>query len=139
MSNFEAFMIENTTEEIEYVVSNRFKDKAGKVIPFKLKCINSKENNDIRKDCYTKVAIPGKRGQYTKEFDVAKYTTNLILACVVSPNLNDKDLQDYYNVMGAEAVLGKMLKPSEYDDLAAKVQEINGYNSLEEDIEEAKN
>ncbi len=138
MSNFEAFMIENKNEEIEYVVSDRFKNPDGRVIPFKLRTITSKENNDIRKDCYTKVQVPGRRGQYTREFDSTKYIREITLACVTFPNLNDKQLQDFYKVMGASELLEIMLTPGEYDNLSAKVQEINGYN-LEEKVEEAKN
>lgn len=138
MYEFEAFMIENNNEEVEYTVSNRFKGKDGKVVPFKLKNITSKENNEIRKGCYTKVQIPGRKGQYTKELDTEKYMCEMVLACVVYPNLNDENLQDHYHVMGAKELLEKMLTPGEYDNLSRKVQEINGYN-LEESIEEAKN
>lgn len=138
MSNFEAFMIENNKNEIEYVVSNRFVDKDKNPIPFKLKPISSKENNNIRKGCYTKVPIPGKKNQFTREFDTNKYITELAIACVTYPNLNDKELQDFYKVMSASDLLGAMLTPAEFDDLSEKLQELNGYN-LEERVEEAKN
>lgn len=138
MSGLEAFMIEKKNEEIEYIVSKRFIDKNGEIIPFKLKPITSKENNNIRKNCYTKTPIPGKRNQFTREFDTAKYIMELALACVTFPNLNDKDLQDYYKVMGASDLLGAMLTPAEFDDLSEKLQELHGYN-LEEKVEEAKN
>ena len=60
--------------------------------------------------------------------------------CVVYPNLHDKDLQDFYHVMGIEDLLKEhLLKvPGEYDDFTAKLQEINGYD-IEEAVEEAKN
>jgi len=138
MSNFEAFMIENNEKEIEFVVSNRFKGADGKPVPFKLKPINSKENNDIRKACYKKIPVPGKRGQYTNDFDTPKYLMELALACVTYPNLNDEQLQNHYHVMGAGELLGVMLTPGEFDDLTEKLQEINGYN-IEEKVEEAKN
>ena len=138
MSDFEAFMIENKNEEIEYIASTRFIDKNGKVMPFKLKSISSKENNNIRKGCYTKTPIPGKKNQFTRDFDTNKYITELAVTCITYPNLNNKELQDYYNVMSAEDLLGAMLTPAEYDDLSEKLQEINGYN-LEDKVEEAKN
>lgn len=136
--NFEAFMIENQNEDIEFIVSERFKGTDGKVVPFKLKSITSKENNDIRKECYIKAPIMGKKGQYTKDFDSSKYLNKLALACITYPNLNDAKLQDFYKVMGAEALLGAMLTPGEFDNLTEKLQEINGYD-LEKAIEEAKN
>lgn len=138
MSNFEAFMIEKGNEEIEYVVSKRFLDGEGKPVPFKLKPITSKENNNIRKGCYIKIPIPGKRNQFTRDFDTSKYVMELALACITFPNLNDEKLQNYYKVMGASELLGAMLTPAEFDDLSEKLQELNGYN-LEEKVEEAKN
>lgn len=138
MSNFEAFMIENKKDEIEYIVSSRFVNEDKSPIPFKLKPISSKENNNIRKGCYIKVAIPGKKNQFTREFDTNKYITELAIACVTYPNLNDKELQDFYKVMSASDLLGVMLTPAEFDNLSEKLQELNGYN-LEEKVEEAKN
>ena len=41
--------------------------------------------------------------------------------------------------MGAEALLKRMLSPGEYADYVLKVQEINGFQTLQEDIDEAKN
>lgn len=64
----------------------------------------------------------------------------VVTKCVVYPNLNDKELQDSYGVMGAESLVKTMLKPGEYIDLINKVQEVNGYNVTQEDlVEEAKN
>ena len=134
--NLEAFMIEEKEEVIEYVASSRFKDKEGNPIPWKLKAITAKENDEIRKQCYKQIQVPGKRSQYKQDFDTSKY---LELKCIVEPNLNDAKLQDFYHVMKAEDLLKEhLLKPAEYDNLVSKLQEINGYD-LEEAVEEAKN
>ena len=137
--NLEAFMIEEKEEVIDYIASRRFKDKEGKPIPWKLKTITAKENDELRKQCYKQIQVPGKRGQYRQDFDSSKYLELLAVKCIVEPNLNDAKLQDFYNVMKAGDLLKEhLLKPAEYDDLVTKLQEINGYD-LDEAVEEAKN
>ena len=137
--NLEAFMIEEKEEIIEYVASQRFKDKEGKPIAWKLRTITAKENDEIRKECYKQIQVPGKRGQFRQEFDSSKYLEILATKCVVEPDLNSVQLQDFYHVMkSADLLKEHLLKPAEYDNLIAKIQEINGYN-LEEAVEEAKN
>ena len=133
--SFKEFMIEEAEQElVEYVASKRFKDAEGNPIKWKIRPLTTKENDAI------KTQVPGKRGQYTKDFDSAKYLLMVAEKCVVYPNLHDKDLQDFYHVMGIEDLLKEhLLKvPGEYDDFTAKLQEINGYD-IEEAVEEAKN
>ena len=73
------------------------------------------------------------------EFDSSKYLELLADKCIVYPDLHDAKLQDFYKEMNPIKLLkGHLLKPGEYDDLMAKIQEINGY-SIEEAVEEAKN
>lgn len=137
--NLEAFMIEEKEEIVEYVASTRFKDSEGNPIPWKLRSITAKENDELRKQCYKQVQITGKRNQYKQEFDTPKYFEMLAVKCVVEPNLNSVELQDFYHVMTpADLLKEHLLKPAEYDDLVAKLQEINGYN-IQEAVEEAKN
>jgi hypothetical protein len=64
----------------------------------------------------------------------------MCVACTVYPDLNNVELQESYGVMGAEALLKKMLLPGEYTDYKAKVMEVNGYDmSMEELVDDAKN
>lgn len=137
--NLEAFMIEEKEEVIDYIASTRFKDKEGKPIAWKLRTITAKENDEIRKQCYKQVQVAGKRGQYRQDFDTQKYLELLAVKCILEPNLNAVELQDYYHVMSpADLLKEHLLKPAEYDNLISKIQEINGY-SLEDAVEEAKN
>lgn len=137
--NLEAFMLEEKEEVIEYIASTRFKDKEGKPIVWKLRTITAKENDEIRKQCYKQIQVTGKRGQYRQEFDTQKYLELIAVKCILEPNLNSVELQDYYHVMSpADLLKEHLLKPAEYDNLISKIQEINGY-SLEDAVEEAKN
>ena len=135
--NLEAFMIEEENKEIEYVASKRFIDSDNKPIPWRLRAITAQENQELRKVCYHNIPTL-KKGQYTKDFDTVKYLGLLAERCVVFPNLLDAKLQDFYHVKTASELLGRLLNPGEYDDLTAKLQEVNGYD-LEGEVNEAKN
>ncbi|SDF62055.1 phage tail assembly chaperone [Sporomusa acidovorans] len=141
MSNLSAFLAQNVVREenVKYVASKRFVDE-GKPVDWELQSVTSEEDEQIRKSCTHKVPIPGKYGQFTRETDYEKYLGLLAAKCIVYPNLNAAELQDSYGVMGADAVLKKMLKPGEYQDLLKKIQEINGFDiDMNALVEEAKN
>lgn len=142
MNNLSAFLSQNAikVENIKYIASKRFLDEEGNPIAWELKNITSLEDEAIRKSCIKKIPISGKRGQFTQEFDANGYIAKLISACVIYPNLKDAELQNSYGVMGEVELLNRMLIPGELNNLAAKVQEINGLNdTMDELVEEAKN
>lgn len=141
MSEFKMFMVgTGVDEEVDYVASKRMVDENGEPVAWKLKAIDSDMDEKLRKECTKKVAVNGKKNQYVPETDTDKYLAKLCVACVVYPNLNDVELQDFYGVKSAEALLKKMLKPAEYTNLKVRVNEILGYDmSMEDEVEEAKN
>ena len=64
----------------------------------------------------------------------------LATECIVYPDLRNAELQNSYQVMGAGALLKKMLKPGELQDLYVKIQEVNGFDeTFEEKVDRAKN
>lgn len=74
------------------------------------------------------------------ELDISEYLARVAVRCTLYPDLHNEELQQSYGVMGAQALLRMMLKPGEYTDYTAKVQEANGFDvSFEEKVEEAKN
>ena len=84
--------------------------------------------------------VQGKKGMFVPETDYSLYVGKLAAACTVYPDLNNKELQDSYHVMGSDTLLKKMLNPGEYNDYLAKVQEVNGFDIDMNDLaEEAKN
>lgn len=142
MGNLSAFLAQNAikVDNIKHVVSKRFVDEKGNPVPWEIQCITSSEDEAIRKACTRKVQVPGKKGQFTQQTDFDLYLGKLAAKCTVFPNLDDKELQDSYGVMGSDALLKVMLKPGEYTDYLAKIQEINGFDvTFEEAVDEAKN
>lgn len=138
MSSLQAFFAQNVKSDIveEFVVSERFKDENGKPIPWKIRALTEAENVEIRKSATKHVKV---RGQYIPQLDPEEYISKLIAASVVFPNLKDAELQKSYGVIGAEELLRKMLLPGEYGKLAQKVQEINGFEDIQELVDEVKN
>ena len=140
MSQFQAFFAQNVkSEEIEeFPVSERFKDKEGKVIKWKLRTLTESENEEIRKSATKQKKI--KKNFYIPEVDQTEYMAKLAVASVVFPDLKDAELQKSYGVLGAESLLRKMLLAGEYGTLIEKVQDMNGFDKDIEDIkEEVKN
>lgn len=143
MSNFSQFMKQNKVkkENVEYVATKSLIDQNGEPLIWTLKPLTTKENDAIRDDCTKEVPIPGKSNVFRQKLNTSKYIAKMICASVVEPNLNDKELQDSYGVMGTEELLKEMVDdPGEYADLALFIQEFNGFTAnMDEKVEEAKN
>lgn len=142
MGNLSCFLAQNAlkVENVFCVVSKRFLDGEGKPAKWEICCITPDEDEVLKKECTKRIPVAGKKGAFLPETDYNAYVCKLAARCTVFPNLNDKELQDSYHVMGAEDLLKKMLTPGEYNEYLAKVQEVNGFDtSMDELVEEAKN
>lgn len=107
---------------------------------WEIKAISSTEDEALRKACTKRVPVPGKKNQFQRELDADAYLGKLAVACTVFPNLNDKELQDSYKVMGGDALLKAMLTPGEYADYLTKIQEVCGFDeTLQDEVDEVKN
>lgn len=140
MSTLSAFFAQNVEAEVtqELPVSNRFKDEKGNPILWKLRSMTESENEQCRKAATKQVK--GKGGVVTPDIDFNEYTAKLIVASVEFPDLKNAELQQSYGVMGAEALLRKMLLPGEYTNLLQNVQALNGFDKSEQDlVDEVKN
>lgn len=128
---------ENTT----YAATKTLCDEKGNPLLWTIKHLSTKENDDIRDSCMREVQVPGKPNLFRPKLDTSKYIAKMICACVVEPNLYDKELQDSYGVMTPEDLVKEMIDdPGEYQDFASFIQDFNGFNTtLEEKVEEAKN
>lgn len=142
MKNLSAFLSQNAkkVENVTFVASQRFTDpETGEGMPWEICCITAAENQAIRKSCIRTVAVPGKKGQFTQEFDANAYLAKVSVRCTVFPNLNDAELQQSYGVMGAEQLITTMLTPVEFEDYSTKVLQVNGFQTGDEMVNDAKN
>lgn len=141
MSNLKLFMKENKVkrENVEYAVTQSLRDEDGQPLKWVIRNISTREDEILRDECTVEVMVKGKN-VYRPKLDANKYITKLICASVVEPNLNDKTLQDAYGVLCAEDLLKEMVdNPVEYSELAAFVQNNNGFVSLKDKVDYAKN
>ena len=128
---------ENTT----FAATKSLVDAKGNPLPWTIRPLTTKENDAIRDECMIEVPVKGKPNMFRPKLDTSKYIGKMICACVVEPNLYDKDLQDSYGVMSPDDLLKEMIDdPGEYQEFATFVQNFNGFNTtLEDKVEEAKN
>ena len=140
--NLSAFLAQNAKkiDNVSYVASERFVDpETGEPVPWEICCITAAENSAIRRTCMRTIPVPGRKGQFTQDFDANAYLSKVSVRCTVFPNLNDAELQNSYGAMGAEQLLATMLTPAEFEDYSTKVLEVNGFQAGDEMVEEAKN
>ena len=141
MDSLKGFFKENVAvvENEKVVISERFKDENGNPLKWEIRTITNAEDDKLREKNTKQEKI--KKNVYIPKFDYNSYLSDLIISCVVFPNLKDKELQDSYGVMGEGDLLSAMLLPGEYNALAEEVNNICGFNRdiMEEKIEEAKN
>ena len=117
--SFDIFFKQNAMkkENKKIVVSERFKDENGNSAKFEIKAISAAEDQILRDACTELKEIPKKKGQFAPALNATKYLSMLCAACIVYPELG----------------------PAEYQDLAAEIQNINGFKTQEDLTEEAKN
>lgn len=142
MSNFSKFMKANKIQKqnVMHPVTKSLVDENGEPLQWEIKPLTTKENEALREACTIDVPVKGKPNMYRPKVDMNKYQTKLICAAVVFPDLNNKDLQDSYGVMTPEDLIKEMVDdPAEYTDLMVLVQQISGFKTLQEEIDEAKN
>ena len=143
MSKFSRFMKANKTVKANelHAVTKSLCDENGKPLEWEFRHISAKESDAIRDECMREIPVAGKFGAYRQKLDASKYIHKLITASVVEPDLFDTELQDSYGVCTPEELLYAMVdEPGEYNDLAAFVQKLNGFDvSFDDKVEEAKN
>lgn len=112
--NLTAFLAQNAKkiDNVTFIASDRFIDPdTGEAMPWEICCITAAENAGLRKACMRTVPVPGRKGQFTQDFDANAYLAKVAVRCTVFPNLNDAELQQSYGVMGAEQLITTMLTP----------------------------
>ena len=143
MSNFSQFMKSNKKkkENTTFPATKSLLDADGNPLEWTIKPLSTKDNENIRDACMIDVPVKGKANLFRPKLDTSKYISKMLCACIVEPNLYDKELQDSYGVMTPEELLKEMVDdPGEYQAFVSFVQDYNGFNTtLEDKIDEAKN
>lgn len=140
--SLESFMKANKKERphVMYPATKSLTDENGEPLLWELKPITTAEDEKIRESCMMDVPVKGKPGRTRSKLNANLYLSRMTCAAVVSPDLCNPALQNSYGNCDPEGLLKEMVDdPAEFAALAQKVQEISGFSSLAEDVEEAKN
>lgn len=142
MSNFSNFMKANKIQKqnVMHPVTKSLTDENGVPLLWEIRPLTTKENEAIRESCTRDIPVTGKPNLYRPKTDMNAYQTKLICAAIVNPDLNNAELQNSYGVMSAEELIKEMVDdPAEYTDLIVFVQQLSGFKTLQEEVDEAKN
>ena len=143
MSNFNRFMKQNKAkkENTQYPATTSLTDENGNPLLWDIKPLSTKDDEAIKDSCMLEVPVVGKPNLYRQKMNTTAYMAKMLVASVVSPDLNDAELQDSYGVKKPDDLLKELIdNPGEYNEFAMFVQKFNGFTTtLEEKVEEAKN
>ena len=143
MSDLSIFLKKNKKlkENVQYAVTKSLTDEKGQPLLWEIRPLTSKETNRLTDECTFQEQVPGKPNVFRNKINSTKLLQKMMVASVVFPNLNDKDLQDSYGVMTPEELITEMVDdPGEYNNFGKYLNELNGFNEgINEKVEEAKN
>jgi len=135
MSALQDFLDDHSIDEMfeEVTVSQRFKDKDGNLLKFKITNIPMEEYKIIQKEC-TKISKKG------ADFDSAKFNEKIVIKGTKDPNFKDAESIKKKECINPEQYLNKVLRAGEISKLAEKILILCGFETeLDELVEEAKN
>lgn len=142
MSKFAKFMKANKVkkENVKFAPTKSLLDENGEPLEWEFRHISTREDEAIREDCTLEVPVTGKYGVYRDKFNSKTYLAKMVAASVVAPDLMDAELQDSYGVKTPEDLLKELVdNAGEYAELLRFVQELQGFETLNKKVEEAKN
>lgn len=142
MNSFAQFMKKNKVQRnnVKYAATKSLLDENGKPLLWELKPLTTKQNEDLRDKCTIDVPVSGKPNLFRPKLVTKMYVAKLIAASVVYPDLYNKELQDSYGVTTPEDLLLEMVDdPAEYNEFVKFVQDMSGFESMTEKVDEAKN
>ncbi len=133
--SIKAFLLADTSalEETKEIKFAQFAE------PFVIRSMTADEFDSITKRSTRRTK---QNGAFVKEVDQNKLVDTLVAEAVVTPDLNDAELQEYYGTIGnAAGTARKMLKAGQWGDLIKEVQDLSGFDQepIEELIDEVKN
>lgn len=140
--SFEAFMKRNKIKKpnTKFVATKSLVDENGKPLEWEIKALTTREAEKIREACTIEIPVKGKPGMYRPKLNTDLYTTKMVAAAIVYPDLYNAELQNSYGVATPEDLIKEMVdNPAEYMDMVNFVQNYNGFETMQEKVDEAKN
>lgn len=136
-----SFFFPENVEEVEEIVrpvSRRFKDKKGKVVPFRFKPIATKRIDELEKLSTEPIYAGTRRKKVGERVNQARFMAHIAVESTVFPNFKSAELRKAYGEQDPIEIAKKMLHVGgEYAEWLHIANEINGYDDTLEDLEEA--
>lgn len=104
----------------------------GKTFEFTIRPLTQEEHAEFQKRANT---IKGKNFS----FDLGKYNKLVLETCIVEPNFSNAEFLQKVKCVSASDFLNKKFPAGILADIAEKIQKLSGFETLEADIESAKN
>lgn len=129
MGKLNAYLRPSPVGKTKEVFLDNFKDESGKPIPFIVQCISPEDNERISRK-YT-----DKDGN----LDSIAYGNELIVTCMVEPDLKNEELCRFFGVMDPTMVPSRMFTIGEKQLITAAVMDINDIKMAKDKLDQAKN
>ena len=104
----------------------------GKALALKIRAQTEDEHTDFQR----RATVINKKSVF---FDKGKYTSLLLPACIIEPNFNSEEFLKKAGVNTAWELITSRLPSGVIEEISQKIQELSGFDSLDAEIEEAKN
>lgn len=133
--SIQAFLLADSSalEETKEIKFTQFTE------PFVIRSMTADEFDNITKRSTRRTK---QNGAIVKEVDQNKLVDTLVTEAVLTPDLNNAELQEYYGTIGnAAGTARKMLKAGQWGDLIKAVQDLSGFDQepVDELVDEVKN
>ncbi len=133
--SIQAFLLADSSalEETKEIKFTQFTE------PFVIRSMTADEFDNITKRSTRRTK---QNGAIVKEVDQNKLVDTLVAEAVLTPDLNNAELQEHYGTIGnAAGTARKMLKAGQWGDLIKAVQDLSGFDQepVDELVDEVKN
>ena len=129
MSKLEEFLAVGKSTDMTEDITVKL---GGKDFTLKIRAMSEDEHKEWQKRAMniTKKSV---------SFDSGKYNSLMIPACIVEPNFNDASFLEKAKCQTAWDFINSRFPAGVVENISQKVQELSGFDTLDAEIDEAKN
>lgn len=129
MSKLEDFLGLVDVSEIRQTISVEL---GGKKLELVIRPLTDQEHQNIQKRC--QVMVKNKM-----VFDTGKYNECILEACIVEPNFNEASFLNKVGCMTSTEFLKRKFPAGVLMDIGSQIQTLSGFETIELEVDEAKN
>lgn len=104
----------------------------GKTLSLTVRPLTNNEHGEFQKRCLN--SVKGKTS-----LDIVKYNNLILESCIIEPNFSDPEFLKKAGCTSAIDFFNKKIPVGKIIDISSEIQKISGFDSLEAEVEKAKN